>query len=208
MNRFFSISVFLALFVFAPLLNLRAKDTGNFAWENAIIHIEVTSKIYNYVEPWARSERKLFKSGVLIDGQRIITTADGLNDQTLIRLKKQGGGLFSLGRVAWIDYQANLAVLTTDEKDFWTGLQPAKLADPVPVSGEARILRWRDDQLENRQGEIERMDVENSVLSFVSVPLLKIDSNIASVGYGEAVTEGDKLIGLVCQQGGDAVSAI
>src|SRR5271163_2636067 len=134
MNRFFfhptrlAFPLALALFVFAPLLNLRAKDTGNFAWENAIIHIEVTSKIYNYVEPWARSERKLFKSGVLIDGQRIITTADGLNDQTLIRLKKQGGGLFSLGRVAWIDYQANLAALTTDESDFWTGLVPAQLA--------------------------------------------------------------------------------
>jgi hypothetical protein len=220
MNRFFSIParlafpLTLALFVFAPLVNLQAKDathgqdSGAFAWENAIIHIEVTSKIYNYVQPWARSERKLYKSGVLVDGQRIITTAEGLNDQTLIRLQKQGGGLFSLGRVAWIDYQANLAVLTTDDKDFWTGLQPAKLADPVPINGQIRILRWRDDQLENRQGEIERMDVENSVLSFVSVPLLKIDSNIASVGYGEAVTEGDKLIGLVCQQGGDAVSAI
>jgi hypothetical protein len=214
MNRFFfhptrlAFPLALALFVFAPLLSLRAKETDSFAWENAIIHIEVTSKIYNYVEPWARSERKLYKSGVLIDGQRIITTADGLNDQTLIRLKKQGGGLFSLGRVAWIDYQANLAVLTTDEKDFWTGLQPAKLIDPVPISGDVRILRWRDDQLENRQGEVERMEVENSSLSFVSVPILKVDSNITAVGYGEAVTSGDKLVGLTCGQSGDEISTI
>ena len=160
------------------------------------------------MQPWERSERKLFKSGVLVDNHLIITTAEGLDDQTLIRLKKQGGGLYSLGRVAWIDYQADLAALTTDESDFWTGLQPAKLADPVPITGQARVLRWRDDQLEDREGEIERMTVENSELSFVSVPLLKIDSNITSVGYGEAVTVGDKLIGLACEQGGDEISVI
>ena len=145
---------------------------------------------------------------MVVEGHQIITTADGLADQTLIRLKKQGDGLFSEGRVAWIDYQANLAALTTDEKDFWTGLQPARLADPVPITGPVRILRWRDDALENRQGEIERLTVENSVLSFVSVPALKIDSSIPGAGYGEAVTVNDKLIGLACAQGGDALTAI
>ena len=181
---------------------------GAFSWDNAIIQIEVTGKAYNYIQPWARSERQAFKSGVVVDGHQIITTAEGLNDQTVIRLKKQGGGLYSLGRIAWIDYQANLAAITTDEKDFWTGLQPAHLADPVPVSGQVRILRWRDGSLENRQGELERMTVDNSILSFVSVPMLKIDSSIAGGGFGEAVVAGDKLIGLVCAHGGDAVTAI
>ena len=220
MNRFFS---FIPLAVAAlaltycgpaqsqaekPPVSGESQSSSSFAWENAIIHIEVTSKVYNYIQPWERSERKVYKSGVVVEGQQIITTADGLADQTLIRLKKQGDGLFSLGRVAWIDYQANLAGITTDEKDFWTGLQPATLADPVPITGPVRILRWRDDQLENRQGEIERLTVENSALSFVSVPALKIDSTIPAAGYGEAVTVNDKLIGLACAQGGDAVTAI
>jgi hypothetical protein len=183
-------------------------DSGGLNWENSIIQIEVTGKAYNYVQPWERSEHKVYKSGVVVGGNQIITTAEGLDDQTLIRLKKQGDGLFSLGSVAWIDYQANLAAITTSEKDFWTGLQPAKLADPVPISGLVRILRWRDDSLENRQGEIERLTVENSVLSFVSVPALKIDSSIPGAGYGDAVVMGDKLIGLACAQGGDGITAI
>jgi hypothetical protein len=182
--------------------------SGSFPWENSIIHIEVTSKAYNYIQPWERSEKKVYKTGVVVAGHQILTTADGLADQTLIRLKKQGDGLFSLGRVAWIDYQANLAAVTTDENDFWNGLQPAKLADPVPISGEVRILRWNDDQLENRQGELDRLTVENSALSFVSVPALKIDSSIPGAGYGEAVTVGDKLIGLAYAQGGDAITAM
>jgi hypothetical protein len=220
MKSFFSVSSSRILLAFVAALTMIAVSSlpavakkhgdtdGPFSWENAIIHIEVTSKEYNYIQPWQVSESKVYKTGVVVDGHLIITTAEGLNDQTEIRLKKQGGGLFSFGQVAWIDYQANLAAITTDEKDFWTGLQPAKLADPVPITGQVRILRWRDDQLENRQGEIERMTVDSSVLSFVSVPVLKIDSTILGASYGEAVTVGDKLIGLACQQDGEAVSAV
>ena len=184
------------------------EGSGEFSWNNAIIEIEVTSKVYNYVQPWARSEHKVYKSGVVVEGHQIITTADGLADQTLIRLKKQGAGLFSLGRVAWIDYQANLAAIITDEKDFWTGLQPARLADPTPISGDARVQRWEDDTLENHQGEIERLFVDNSALSFVSVPVLKIDSTIPAAGYSEAVTVGDKLAGLTTEGGGNTVLAV
>jgi len=185
-----------------------AASSGSFKWENSLIHIEASSKLRNYIQPWEVRERFAYKSGVVLDGHQIITTAEGLADVTMIRLKKGGAGLFSEAKLVWIDYQANLAVLTTDEKEFWTGLQPAKLADPVPTTGPVRIMCWRADQLENRQGEIEQMTVDNSMLSFVSVPVLKIDSTINGVGYGEAVTQGDKLIGLACAQGGDAVTAI
>jgi hypothetical protein len=209
-----SIAPVMTFLMMASVFNLnaatenKAATTDNFDWDNSIVHIEVTSKEYNYVQPWARSERKAIKGGVVIANHQIVTTAEDLADQTLIRLKKQGDGLFSLGRVVWIDYHANLAALTTDEKDFWTGLQPAVLADPVPINGLARILRWEDDQLENRQGEIEHMSVDNSSLSYISVPILRIDSTIPGAGYGEAVTANGKLIGLACQQEGDTISAI
>jgi hypothetical protein len=200
-----------ALLIAASFTNARAatgSSSGAFSWENAIVEIEVTGKAYNYVQPWQRSEEKAFKTGVVVANHQIITTAEGMNDATLIRLKKQGDGLYSIGTVAWIDYQANIAAITTDESDFWTGLQPARLADPVPINGEVRILRWRDDSLDNRQGEIERLTVENSILSFVSVPALKIDSGITGAGYGDAVVAGDKLIGIACAQIGDEVTAI
>lgn len=186
----------------------KKENTGPFAWENAVIHIEVTSKEYSYVQPWARSERKMVKSGVVVAGHQIITTAEGMADQTLIRLQKEGGGLFSLGRVVWVDYQANLAALTTDESDFWTGLQAAPLADTVPITGSAHILRWETDQLEDRPADVERMIVNNSVLSFVSVPELKIDSTVTGLGFGEIVASGNRLIGLICQQEGDIITAI
>ena len=191
-----------------PLPRAPKADREGFAWSKAIIHIEVSGKEYSYVQPWARAEKKTTKSGVLLADHLIITTADGLNDQTLIRLQKGGGGLFSLGRVVWIDYQSNLAALTTDEATFWEGLTPAALADPVPLTGQVRVQRWNDDRIESRPGDIDRMAVDNSALSFVSVPSLKVDSTISSAGSSEPVTFGNKLVGLATGQDNDVVTAI
>jgi hypothetical protein len=193
-------------------------DALTFPWENSVVQIEITSKAYNFVQPWERSEKKVYKTGVVVTGRQILTTAEGLDDATEIRFKKQGDGLFSLGKIAWIDYQANVAALTTDDAlnaqfnpgqpDFWKPLVPAKLAEPVPLNGPVHVLRWRDDSLEDRKGEVERMTVENSAMSFVSVPVLKIDASMQGVGYGEAVVAGDRLIGLAYGQSNDAISAV
>ena len=203
-----------ALLAFAPM-TIHAKkaaggeiSSGAFAWDNAVLHLEVSSKEYSYIQPWARSERKVYKTGVVIADHQIITTAEGLNDQTVIRLQKEGGGFFSEGRIVWIDYQSNLAALTTDEKEFWTGLQAASLADPVPVNAPVRIQRWAEERLESRQGDIERVTVDNSAMSFVSVPVLKVDSTISNAGSSDAVTSGNRLVGLATGQDGDVVTAI
>jgi S1-C subfamily serine protease len=224
MNRFFALLLLTALASIVPAAaephagKKSSGDSGDFKWENAVIEIEVTSKAYNYIQPWERSEKKIYKSGVVIEGHQIVTTAEGLDDATEIRFKKQGEGLFSLGKVVWIDYQANLAALTTDDAlntefnpgqpDFWKGLQAAKLADPVPMTGEVEVLRWRDDSLEERKGDVDRMTVEPSALSFVSVPALKINSGMTGVGYGEPVVAGNKLVGLAYAQGNDAITAV
>jgi hypothetical protein len=221
MSRFLSLLLTVLLAASLPAVaatKAEKKDSGAFSWENAIIQIEVTSKAYNYIQPWERSQKTVYKTGVVIDGHEILTTAENLADATTIRLKKQGDGQYTFGRLSWIDYQANIAALTTDptlnekynpgQPDFWIGLTPAKLADPVPIGGPVRVLRWRDDSLEERKGEIERMTVENSAMSFVSVPALKIDSNIPGVGFGEAVVADNKLVGLVYAQGGDAITAV
>jgi hypothetical protein len=52
------------------------------------------------------------------------------------------------------------------------------------------------------------MTVENSALSFVSVPALKIECNLPGAGYGEAVVADNKLIGLVYAQSGDEITAV
>ena len=54
-------------------------------------------------------------------------------------------GKWTNAKAEWIDYHANLALLTTDDAAFWTGLQPANLAGKPPAEGDAlQIIRWRE----------------------------------------------------------------
>jgi hypothetical protein len=210
-RRFHFLFSALALLLGLPSAFAASPDkahSGGFSWETAVIHLEISGKEYSYVQPWTRAPRKVIKSGVVVADHLIITTAEGLNDLTEIRMQKEGGGLFSFGRVVWIDYQSNLAALTTDETGFWQGLTPASLADPVPATGDVRIVRWDQDRLENRPGSIERMTVDNSALSFVSVPALKVDSTISNAMGGEPVTQGGRLLGLASAQDSDVVTAV
>jgi hypothetical protein len=210
-RRFPSLCALGALLLLAAPVVLQAapkKNHGGFSWENAVIRIVVAAKEYSYVQPWAVAERNVEKVGVVLPDHLIITTADGLNDQTDLRLQKQGGGLYSSARLVWIDYQSNLAALTTDEAGFWEGIQPATLANPVPNDGEVHISRWIGDRLESRPGDIERMTVDNSALSFVSVPTLKVDSTISNAAAGEPVTQGDRLLGIASGQDSDVVTAV
>ena len=135
-------------------------DSGAFAWENADHpHRGHRARNTTTSSPGRAPSSKVYKSGVVVDGHQIITTAEGLPTRPLIRLQEAGRRPLQprprgLDRLPGQPRRASPPTRT----DFWTGLQPAKLADPVPITGQVRILRWRDDQLENRQGDIERHD--------------------------------------------------
>ena len=50
--------------------------------------------------------------------------------------------------------------------------------------------------------------VSNSALSFVSVPVIRVNANVPGAGYGEAITVEDKLIGLASQSDNDTIDAV
>src|SRR3974390_2854849 len=88
------------------------------AWEHSIVTIEVARKKYDYYQPWTRRTSQIQKTGLVLGEHHILTTADEMFDRTLVRLQKNGRGRWWLGEVTWIDYHANLALVTTGGHDF------------------------------------------------------------------------------------------
>ena len=97
-------------------------------WEKSVVKVEVSRNIYDYYQPWNRRNDRSAKNGLVVGVRQILTTAQDLSDRTLVRLQKGGRGKWTNAKVDWIDYHANLALLTTDDAAFWTDLQPANLA--------------------------------------------------------------------------------
>lgn len=178
------------------------------SWEDSVVTIEANRKHYDYLQPWSVSTASAQKSGLVVAGRSILTTAESLNDLTLVRLQKKGRGQWYNGKLEWIDYHANLALITTEDNRFWTGLKPVRLASSVPLKHAAQIVRWRNGNLELRKAEINRMTLKRGKISSLDLPHLEIDSEINGAGWAETVIVGSQMVGLMCAQDGNVGSAI
>lgn len=187
------------LLVALGALALGARAAG-VRWEDSIVTVEVTRKDYDFLQPWTKRVAQHLKTGVVVAPGRVLTTAEHLNDLTLVRIQKGGHGQWCNGALQWIDYHANLALVTATATNLWRGLKPARLADPVPLKGNSQFLRWHEGNLEKRKAEIARVTVKRGYLSFLDLPFLEADSEINQGGRAEALVSDTQLLGLACAQ--------
>jgi hypothetical protein len=188
----------------APIGGWAQEDRKNdrSAWEHSIVTLEVARKQYDYYQPWSKGTRQLRKAGLVAGEREVLTTADEMFERTLVRLQKGGRGRWWIGEVKWIDYHANLALITTSEADFWRDLKPAALGSAAPTEGAMQILRWREGNLEDRRAEFTQFSVREGQLSPINQAVLEVSSDIQGAGWGEPVVVNAHVAGLVTAQEG------
>lgn len=187
----------------------RPQSASGAHWEKSIVRIEVSRKTYDYYQPWNRRNERLQKIGVVVGDRQILTTCQDMSDATLVRIQKDGRGKWTNASVLWVDYYANLAMLTVEEEAFWSDLTPVKFAGRVPTDGAGlQILRWREGKLENRTAEFTQFAVRQSEFSAISHVQMELDSEIQGAGWGEPVVLNSHLVGILSSQRGRACKAI
>lgn len=177
-------------------------------WEHSVVTLEVSRKQYDYYQPWTRRTSRVVKTGLYVGDHQILTTADEMFDRVLVRLQKNGRGRWFEGEVTWIDYYANLALVTCAEEAFWADLKPGSLGGTVPEDGTLQVLRWREGNLENRRAEFTQFTVREGQLAALNQPVLEADSDIQNAGWGELVTANSHAVGIVSAQDGRMCTAI
>ena len=204
---FWAVLLLAAFLVPGSLCAQQAKRGGLSPWEHSIVTIDVARKQYDYYQPWTTRTARVQKPGIVIGDRQILTTADGAFDRTLIRLQKGGRGRWWIGEVTWIDYYANLALITVAEGDFWRDLKPVALG-PVSPEDSLQILRWRTGNLENRRAEFTQFTVKEGQLSAVNHVFIEADSDIQGAGWGEPLIANSHIVGLLTAQDGRTCTAV
>jgi hypothetical protein len=190
------------------LISVRAAEQDlEDLWGRAVVTIEVTRKQYDYLQPWSRRVDQVQKIGTIISDREILTTAEYFSSHTLVRLQK-GRGRWFQGEVSWIDYHANLAIITCSEERFWEGTRKVDLAKVTPRRGAAQVIRWRSGILESRNVDINRLTVKKGKLTFVDLPHLELDSEMDGVGWAEAIVQDDKLIAISSSKDNNTITGI
>lgn len=200
--------IVLVLLLVLVLGGAAARATDLAAWSASLVSVEVTFKDFDHFQPWNKPTRSIRKHGLVVGEREILTTAQHLPHQTLVRLQKGGRGRWHNATVAWLDPHSDLALLTTDEAGFWEGLRPVELAERVERRPEYTLLRWRDGNLEGRRVEFSKFTVGEGVLSFVPRMILEVNTDIAGLGWAEAITADGRLLGLTSAKGGNTCNVI
>lgn len=113
--------------------------------DRSILRVNVTNQPFNFALPWQKrppgSKQGL---GALLDGQRVLVTAELIQDATYLEFEVASSGRKLTARVATVDYEANLALLEPkeDPADFFDGLVPFPLSSKPPKNGD-RFEVWQ-----------------------------------------------------------------
>jgi hypothetical protein len=113
--------------------------------KSSVIRVNSTNQGFDYLRPWNKqaptSRRGL---GILIDGGKILVTAELVTNSNYVELEKPDGGPRAPAKVEVIDYEANLATLVPLDPEFLKGVQPLGITTDVKIGDKLSVL-----QLEN-----------------------------------------------------------
>jgi S1-C subfamily serine protease len=110
--------------------------------KSSVVRVNSTNQGFDFLRPWNKqaptSRRGL---GVLIDGGKILVTAELVTNSNYVELEKPDGGARVPARVDVIDYEANLATLVPVDLKFLDGVQPLGMTTDVKIGDKLSVLQ-------------------------------------------------------------------
>jgi len=167
----------------------------------AVVKIEVASQRPDYNSPWKDYGYSRGRgSGVIIEGNRILTNAHVVSDAKYIKVKKENSGTPYPARVVFIGHDCDLAVIEVLDKDFFTETHPLPIGDTIPelnstVSVYGFPMGGR--RISVTRGIVSRIDYTlYSHSSRDSHLILQIDAAINPGNSGGPVIQDNKIVGI------------
>ena len=183
------------LFLFSSLV---AQSSG----KDSIVKIYTVSKIPNYSVPWNSNIKRSHGSGSIISGNRILTNAHVVADETFIEVKRYGQTQRYEAEVEFISHQADLALLKVKDKTFFEGTKSLELGVIPKVRQEITVYGFPmgGNSLSVSTGIVSRIEhnrYEHSKEIFLSI---QIDAAVNPGNSGGPAISDGKIVGVVMQQ--------
>ncbi len=153
MKKFISIPLLLAFMCSALFAEKKTSPAASIesAVNTSLLKVNVTMQPWNQRIPWQKASPSSRRGlGVLLEGNRILVTAQMVADATYIELEKADTGYRLPAKVKAVDYDANLALLEPAQAvdGFFSGLKPMAVETNARI-GDA-LQAWQLD----RAGEL------------------------------------------------------
>jgi S1-C subfamily serine protease len=124
--------------LFLPLVTLRGEEVKAEP-PLSVVRVNVTNQSWDFGRPWGKrppfSRRAI---GTVLTGDRVLVTAELVANANYVELEAPEGGQKVPATVEVVDYEANLALIKTDDATFLKGflpidVGPARVGDVLSV---------------------------------------------------------------------------
>lgn len=168
----------------------------------AMVKIFAVQNRPDYTNPWNMfGPASLSGSGCVISGNRILTNAHVVSDNTFIQVRLFGQSRKYAAKVLAVSHEADLALLTVDDPGFFKGVKPLEIGELAKVQQAVVVYGFPQggDALSTTTGVVSRIEHQVYAHSMLDLLAVQIDAAINPGSSGGPVLVDDKIIGVAMQ---------
>ncbi|MFC2073803.1 S1C family serine protease, partial [Campylobacterota bacterium] len=175
---------------------------------SAVVKVFSYSVSPNYSKPWnPGSSKSGTGSGVIIDGNMILTAAHVVSDVTYIEVQKHEDPKKFFAHVKWMAHDADLALLEVEDDTFFKGTVAKKLGTTPKRQEGVAVYGYPQggNKISITQGIISRIEFTQYVHSYVELLTIQIDAAInPGNSGGPAFNSKGEIVGIAIQSLADS----
>ncbi|MBN2642162.1 MAG: serine protease, partial [Victivallales bacterium] len=156
----------------------------------------------SYYQPWRNyADSSSTGSGVAIPGNRILTNAHNIANQTFIQVRKQGDQRKYVAKLEIAGHECDLAILSVNDPDFFKRMSFMEFGNLPHLQDKVNVLGYPvgGDNISVTEGVVSRIEPVNYSHSGRKLLAVQIDAAINPGNSGGPVVKDGKIVGLAFQ---------
>ena len=175
--------------------------------EKAMVKIFSIKSNPDYINPWNLNQPKMVSgSGCIIAGDRILTNAHVVSNQTFIQVRAYGDSRKYDARVLYVSHNADLAILTTKDPTFFDGKPTLGIGELPRIQQPVAVYGFPEggDTLSITAGVVSRVEHSWYGHSYQRLLAIQVDAAVNDGNSGGPVLADGNIIGVAMQSLDDA----
>lgn len=170
---------------------------------SAVVKIEAVSCSPDFFSPWRTGEQSAASgSGVVIEGNYILTNSHNIADATYIAVEREQNGIPVPAKVKAVNHQCDLALLEVEDKSFFDGIKPFEIGNTPPAQTPVFVVGYPmgGDGISVTQGIISRIEsMQYAQYPYMNHIAAQLDAAINPGNSGGPILFENKIAGIAFQ---------
>lgn len=177
------------------------KSLSNDTIKDSIVKIYTVVNKTDYFRPWNVYTVRIGGSGCVIAGNRILTNAHVVADQTFVEVRRRGEAKRHRAKVLSVSHDADLALLTVENEDFFNNVTALEFGELPEMQDDVFVYGFPKggDMLSVTKGVLSRIEHRQYAHSSEYLLAAQIDAAINPGNSGGPVIAKGKVVGVVMQ---------